>query len=153
MTAVDTTTTAAPARADRSSPYVGPRSLRADEPIYGRTREINDLRGAILSERIVLLYSQSGAGKSSLIEAGLRPELKRRRFQTLPTIRVGYEPPPEATSANRYRLSVITSLEAGRHLERQLAPEELASISLKDYLTQRADDAPKADPCLIFDQF
>lgn len=152
MTAIDTGAAAPPAT-EPPVPYVGPRSLRPDEPIYGRTREINDLRGEILSERIVLLYSQSGAGKTSLIEAGLRPELEKRRFQILPTIRVGYEAHAEATSANRYRLSVITSLEAGRHLENQLAPDELTTITLADYLRQRADDEPDADPCLIFDQF
>ena len=152
MTAVDTGAAAPPAT-EPAVPYVGPRSLRPDEPIYGRTREINDLRGEILSERIVLLYSQSGAGKTSLIEAGLRPELEKRRFQILPTIRVGYEAHSEATHANRYRLSVITSLEAGRHLENQLTPDELATISLADYLRQRAGDDPDADPCLIFDQF
>ena len=59
-------------------------ALRADQ----RDRRLRDL---LIAERIVLLYSPSGAGKTSLLEAGLRPELERRDFHVLPTVRVGHE--------------------------------------------------------------
>ena len=137
----------------RHNPYAGPRSLQQGEPIYGRGREINELRGAILSERIVLLYSQSGAGKTSLIEAGLRPEFERRRFKLLPTVRVGYEPPSETPGVNRYRLSVLTSLEEIKPAEEQLAPDELASISLKEYFEGNLEEEDGLDVFVIFDQF
>jgi len=135
------------------SPYAGPRALQQGESIYGRVREINELRGAILSERIVLLYSQSGAGKTSLIEAGLRPEFERRRFNVLPTVRVGYESPLETPDANRYRLSVLSSLERSRPHDEQLTPDELASISLKDYFQRILDAEPDLDIFVVFDQF
>ena len=137
----------------RHNPYAGPRSLQQGEPIYGRGREINELRGAILSERIVLLYSQSGAGKTSLIEAGLRPEFERRRFKVLPTVRVGYEPPSETPGVNRYRISVLTSLERAKPAEEQLPPDELASISLKEYFEGILEDEDGLDVFVIFDQF
>ena len=137
----------------RHHPYAGPRALQQGEPIYGRTREINELRGAILSERIVLLYSQSGAGKTSLIEAGLRPEIERRRFNVLPTIRVGYETPVEIPEANRYRLSVLASLESARPVEEQLTTDELPSISLKDYFQNILDADPDLNLFVVFDQF
>jgi hypothetical protein len=137
----------------RKNPYAGPRALQQGEPIYGRTREINELRGAVLSERIVLLYSQSGAGKTSLIEAGLRPEFEQRRFQVMPTIRVGYESPHETPDANRYTLSVLTSLERAKPLAEQVAPEILASISLKDYFQDALDAESELDLFLVFDQF
>ena len=136
-----------------SRPYAGPRALRQGEPIYGRVREINELRGAILSERIVLLYSQSGAGKTSLIEAGLRPEFERRRFNVLPTVRVGYESPLETPEENRYRLSVLTSLESARAAEDQLPPDELALVSLKEYFQTIFDAEPDLDLFVVFDQF
>jgi len=116
-------------------------------------REINELRGAILSERIVLLYSQSGAGKTSLIEAGLRPEFERRRFAVLPTVRVGYESPLETPGANRYRLSVLTSLESARPAEEQLTTDEIVSISLKDYFDGILGAEPDLDLFVVFDQF
>ena len=92
----------------RVNPYVGPRSLGRDDGIYGRDREIRELRSSVVAHRIVLLYSQSGAGKTSLVEAGLRPELEELEFQVFPTIRVGYDPPPlgEGARANRYRLGL-----------------------------------------------
>jgi MoxR-like ATPase len=49
------------------NPYVGPRSLRYGECIYGRDREARKLLELLIAERIVLLYSPSGAGKTSLI--------------------------------------------------------------------------------------
>jgi hypothetical protein len=137
----------------RPNPYAGPRALQQGEPIYGRVREINELRGAILSERIVLLYSQSGAGKTSLIEAGLRPEFERRRFNVLPTVRVGYDSPPETPEANRYRLSVLTSLESVKPAEEQLTAHELASVSLLSYFEGVLDAEPGLDLFVVFDQF
>ena len=137
------------------NPYVGPRSLQEGEAIYGRMREIAELRGLLVAHRIVLLYSPSGAGKTSLIEAGLRPELQRRKFYVLPTIRVGYELSSDAAqgTANRYRASVIASLEERLPPERQLGAKELASIGLDVYLEQLDQEHPDQNPCLIFDQF
>jgi len=54
-----------------TNPYVGPSPLTNRERIYGRDREIADLMNLLISERIVLLYSPSGAGKTSLLQAGL----------------------------------------------------------------------------------
>jgi len=96
------------------NPYVGPRSIRYGQPIYGRTKEIAEVLSALVAQRIVLLYSPSGAGKSSLIEAGLRPELERRDFRVLPTVRVGLEPPQGFDGRpvrNRYAFSTLLSLE------------------------------------------
>jgi hypothetical protein len=53
------------------SPYVGPRPFETGEKLYGRGREVNDLPGLLIAERIVLLHSPSGAGKTSLVEAVL----------------------------------------------------------------------------------
>jgi ABC-type arginine transport system ATPase subunit len=59
------------------NPYVGPRAFTVNEAarFYGRTRETQDLLDLLIAERIVLLYSPSGAGKSSLILAALVPAL------------------------------------------------------------------------------
>ena len=110
--------------ANRVNPYVGPRSLGREDGIYDRDREIRELRASIVAHRIVLLYSRSGAGKTSLIEAGLCSELGKLEFHVFPTIRVGYEPPPsdEGARANRYRLSVLSSLEESRPSENNSVP-------------------------------
>ena len=64
------------ARRAASNPYVGPRSFRRGDALYGRDREIADLLDLLIAERIVLLHSPSGAGKTSLIQAGLIPLLE-----------------------------------------------------------------------------
>jgi len=67
-----------------SSPYVGPRTFTENERnrFYGRSRELEDLIHLLLAERIILLHSPSGAGKSSLLQAGLIPQLKELGFVT-----------------------------------------------------------------------
>jgi WD40 repeat protein len=69
-------------------PYVGPRTFREGERLHGRAQELEELVDLLISERIVLLYSPSGAGKSSLLYAGLVPEMKRRGFRVHPVLRV-----------------------------------------------------------------
>ena len=58
------------------NPYVGPRPFTQTDPLFGRDVEKVELLNLLIAERIVLLYSPSGAGKTSLIQAGLVPELK-----------------------------------------------------------------------------
>ena len=145
-------TAIAPSEADienpvADNPYVGPRSFRYGEHLHGRDREIGELRDVLIAQRIVLLYSPSGAGKSSLLEAGLRPELEQREFRVLPTVRVGHDVPPALEGLpvrNRYVLSTLLSLEEGRPADRQLRPAELAQIHIGDYLT-RAIHEDRAD--------
>ncbi|HEX4201613.1 MAG TPA: hypothetical protein VHY59_08860, partial [Chthoniobacterales bacterium] len=71
--------------------FIGPRPLSAEEKIFGRSDEIRRLTHLFLAERIVLLHSPSGAGKSSLIAAGFLPELADETdndFYVLPTVRL-----------------------------------------------------------------
>ena len=68
-------------------PFVGPRPFRLGEPLFGRDREIPKLLDLLIAERIVLMFSPSGAGKTSLIQAGLIPALREEGFLDLPIIR------------------------------------------------------------------
>ncbi|MDJ0769179.1 MAG: hypothetical protein QNJ12_10310 [Ilumatobacter sp.] len=144
----------APPTVAPGNPYVGPRPMGRGERIHGRTREIDDIRGRLVSNRIMLLYSPSGAGKTSLIEAGLLPELAQRDFTVLPTIRVGYELDVVAGEpANRYAASMIASLEERLPDDAQMRPGKLVRTDLEDYLAQLEQDMPEGRLCLVFDQF
>ena len=81
--------------ADRlgTNPYVGPRAFTRGETLYGRDREVLDLIDLVVAERIVLLYSPSGAGKTSLLQAALIPALEEQDFVVPPIMRVGDEHP------------------------------------------------------------
>jgi WD40 repeat protein len=136
----------------RSSPYVGPRAFVAGEPLYGREREIADLVDLVIAERVVLLYAPSGAGKSSLLQAGLTPRLVAEDFVVRPVARVGMPPPPGVT-ANRFVLSVLLSLEEDVPEDRQVPVAALAERSLAGYLDERMRREGAGSEVLILDQF
>src|SRR5579871_5613972 len=104
------------------NPYVGPRSFRRDEALYGRNREVRELLDLLIAERIVLLYSPSGAGKTSLVQAALIPALERENFVVRPIMRVSRNPEqdlPSGAHFNRYVLSALSDLEEALPKEQQ----------------------------------
>lgn len=72
------------------SPYVGPRSFGEDENaiFFGRSEEADKLRALILANRAVVVFGPSGAGKTSLINAGLVPQLDGEGFHVANGVRV-----------------------------------------------------------------
>lgn len=134
--------------ASRTNPYVGPRPYRRGETLYGREHESAELVDLLIAERIVMLYSPSGAGKSSLTNAALIPALERNGFEVLPVMRVNQEPPAGiqlGEGFNRYIYSLLLSVESGLPLRDRFAPEELAAMRLKTYLQNYRERARKLD--------
>jgi hypothetical protein len=139
---------------ERVSPYVGPREFHYGETLYGRDRETLKLLDLLIAERIVLVYSPSGAGKSSLIRAALTPKLEDESFTVLPVARVNTLPGVSVTPLNQYTFSLLLSLEEGREEEKQLPEQDLARMDVPDYLGRRWGQAdPTHYPVLIVDQF
>jgi WD40 repeat protein len=134
-----------------SNPYVGPRAFKEGEELCGRKQELLRLLHLIIAERVVILYSPSGAGKTSLIQAGLIPALKKKNFRILGPMRVGRGLSPEEfplLAENRYLSSLLLSLDY-QPLAGQQIPQNLAGCL--DQLA-RDTDTP-SDEVLIFDQF
>jgi hypothetical protein len=145
------------------NPYVGPRAFKEEDSLYGRDHELDELVDLLIAERVVVMHSTSGAGKTSLIQAALVPELRDQRFRPLPLARVNL-PVQADRKVNRYATSVVLSLESKLTLENNRpgsAPpgtiEELSRISLSDYLrSQAGEDGSGAESkslVLIIDQF
>ncbi|MGA8593688.1 MAG: NACHT and WD repeat domain-containing protein [Bryobacteraceae bacterium] len=132
----------------RSNPYVGPRSFNPGEQLYGRDREARDLEDLIIAERIVLLYSPSGAGKTSLLQAKLLPALEAARFRVRPIMRLSKPALDDSAPANRYVLSCLACLNGGEPEGARKTPEQLSKLTLAEYL----GDPGKGD-LLVFDQF
>jgi hypothetical protein len=121
------------------NPYVGPRPFGTDQRalFFGRDREVRELADLLVAERVVLVHAPSGAGKTSLIQAGLIPAVAAD-FDVLPVVRVGHPAPP---GVNRYRHSALASLGA------PASP----TVSLADYLAGlHKGGRPQL---VIFDQF
>ncbi|MDQ1353856.1 MAG: hypothetical protein QG657_4163, partial [Acidobacteriota bacterium] len=105
---------------------------------FGREAETRQMVGEILSSRLLVLYSPSGSGKTSLIQAGVRPQLEEMGYQTVYT-RMETEPIPSVMHA----VSVALNLPTG-------PPEE--SHELYAFLKQVLQKA--GNPLVIFlDQF
>lgn len=146
------------------NPYVGPRAFSKSETLYGRDRELRILTDRLIAERIVLLHAPSGAGKTSLVQAGLIPKLAEEGFFVHPTIRVNAEYPGDMMSAtdtisdprrfNRFVFSALLSLEERYQPEKRTKLNRLARLSLGDYLALRSlEDERDGPEFMIFDQF
>lgn len=138
----------------KSSPYVGPRAIREDEPFFGRELEEQALRAELLSAGVVLLHAPSGAGKTSLIQASLVPwcssvehlqvcATTEPRFSAL---RVNLPPPEGLDVRNRYVFSVVNAL-VGDHVDRR----DAATMSIGEALSQFGGDAD-ARQLVVLDQ-
>jgi tetratricopeptide (TPR) repeat protein len=76
---------------EKIDPYVGPRPFEQNDRriFFGRNFEANELVSLIIAHPVVLLYAQSGAGKTSLVRAGVIPLLvEEEKFDVLPPARV-----------------------------------------------------------------
>ncbi len=174
MPSLEDTASLPPVELSRN-PYVGPRPFAPDERdyFYGRDDEIAILRAQVMARRASLFFAQSGAGKSSLLRAGLFPELtekktvgrgaRQRTYQkmkVLPILGVGAGVPPGLRSpiANVYVFSALLTLGSTG------SSDELAGMTLSQGLAPHLapeEDAPAATDLaatehatlLIFDQF
>lgn len=132
------------------SPYVGPQpfSPAQTDLFFGRERECSELIDHIQigEKRVILLYSPSGAGKTSLINTALRAALVDLDFEVLPIARVG--PPVQALGAkfsNFYTATAISSISADH------SGEDLSSETWAQYL-KSVLQAGRKGLVLIIDQ-
>jgi hypothetical protein len=128
-----------------SEPYPGPRPFSSHERriFFGRDEEISDLCDLSMSYQVVVLYSQSGAGKSSLVRAGLRPELLRRRIRMLPLVRIGGTADGNLDGANIYINNMLAAL-FGKRMD--------PTKSLAEHLHQDNQISHQRS-IILFDQF
>src|SRR5687768_5449252 len=103
----------------RENPYIGPHAfeIKDQKKFAGRDRDILAIYRLLIAERIVLLFSPSGAGKSSLVNAGLLPRMRDKGFRTYPVVRVILPLPDDLAAqanVNRYVMSMLPSLEGAR---------------------------------------
>ncbi len=143
--------------ANEIQPYVGPRPYeRQDQALFfGRDREANDLLSLVVAHSEVLLYAESGAGKSSLLNAGLIPLLEREGFEVLPPARASGPIPRGMTAEeirNRYVFNALTSW-----VKDETAQKHLAQMTLSGFLKERGHpldaDGQPSPRVVILDQF
>jgi WD40 repeat protein len=148
--------------------YVGPRSVPPERRLYGRDRELLALTNRLLSERLILLYSPSGAGKTSLLMAanGLCARMAHEGFFPLPSVRLAHAAAVAAgRRVNRYLLGTLLSLRGAPPDSPNQGPASADALATElaaagpelpsDYLHRAiaALTPPGRQPLLVFDQF
>lgn len=138
------------------NPYVGPRPFERKDSarFFGRDQEARELLSLIVANRMVVLYAQSGAGKTSLLNAQVAPLLEAEGFEVWPFARVQG---PEVSGVNPAEINNIYafySLFSWAGDESSAA--DWANVSIPTYLQNHPhvqDEAGYEQPrVLIFDQ-
>lgn len=134
-------------------PYIGPRPFEADDRhlFFGRDREMHEIGSLVFANKFLLLYAASGAGKTSLVNAGVLPLLKDE-FEVLPTARFQAGGPDAVPGvANVYTYAVLSGWAEPDDLSR------LRQTTLAEFLARRPRPAEPIDVLaprlLVFDQF
>ncbi len=142
------------------TPYVGPKPFETKEQLvfFGRDWEAEQLIALVVAHPAVLFYAQSGAGKSSLLNAKVLPDLEsKEECEVLPVARLRGDLPPDLDADRIDNLYLFNTLLGWLELRDGLAPEDLTQMSLRDFLSQiprRADNQGyPALRVLILDQF
>jgi hypothetical protein len=145
-------------RDERPNPYLGPRPFeRTDAALFfGRESETRELLSLVIASQVVLVYAASGAGKTSLLNAGLVPLLERdEHFEVLPAARLvgGLDEQTLSAAANVHARSLL----GGWASDPSALTRDGRELSLGEFLAERphpsgADGLP-APRAILFDQF
>jgi hypothetical protein len=141
-------------------PYRGLLAFREEDAglFFGRDAATGELLAKVRGEPLVTLVGRSGSGKSSVVQAGLIPQLRRRadgRIWAIHTLRPGpeplhavvrtFDPPPpdlspfEAAARVRHQVDLLRTEDGllGEHIRALLAdPKEQGTDRLLLYVDQ-----------------
>ncbi len=144
------------------SPFVGPRPFEKEDSdrFFGRTRETEELLSLIIAHRAVLVYAQSGAGKSSLLRAGVIPRLEDQQYQVLRSARVHGLLPNDVPPESVQNIFVYHALQVpGRqHCRTANSSKIMRRTTLSEFLkplvaAPAADEDSPPPLIVILDQF
>lgn len=139
------------------NPYVGPRPFeRKKEDLdrfFGRSHETEEIVSLIFGHPLTLIYAQSGAGKTSLFNASIAPNLEQNGFEVLPLTRVG----DILLKVDVKEVKNLYIFNALLTMDLETDPLSLTSKSLSEFLkTRNRNKDENGQPCpraIIFDQF
>lgn len=139
------------------TPYLGPRPFERSESglFFGREKETRHIVNLIFANSVVVFYSKSGVGKTSLLNAGVIPQLTDEGIEVLPSVRVAGQIPQHIRSnevRNIYVFNAISWCEGDQGDLRQLSKSTLAGY-LKERTRILNDVGKPSARVIIFDQF
>jgi HEAT repeat protein len=130
-----------PGPPDQPYKFLYPFEIEDESIFFGRGRAVEELYQRLVADRLTVLHARSGAGKTSLLNAGLSPRLIRQR--RLPIYARAYEDPALAIK----RAIVPPSLGSW--------PESLPELTLHEFLGLACQHLSRQtqELVIILDQF
>ncbi|HSE16778.1 MAG TPA: WD40 repeat domain-containing protein [Pyrinomonadaceae bacterium] len=151
------TTSSAGVQSTPIEPYVGPRSFSKDQRafFFGRDEEADELVSIITAHQAVLLHSQSGAGKTSLVNAKLIPKLEEEEsFHVLPPMRVQGQLPANLKVGKTTNIFVLNALMSCGQFDVTKANVPMTFHEFVAQCGQHTNQYGEPSPTvMIFDQF
>ena len=129
--------TKSPRRESEKTPYKGPESYQSEDAglFFGRDYAAQELKAIILSSKLTILHAHSGAGKTSLLNARIMPDLESERWTP---IRIRLEDDPIVSTRISTLNSVLPSPES----------EKIAMDRVVEYL-ERIDEKTTINELLV----
>ena len=139
------------------NPYVGPKPFEREDRdrFFGRDTESKQLVALIKTGPALLLYAESGAGKTSLLKAKIIPTLEEDGCEVLGPVRVAGVAKPRADGEweNIYSANVLLSFLAQKDLERDPITIEQYLKNTPPRTTSGTKTIIRPPRVLIIDQF
>ena len=138
-----------PTGAFEVEPYVGLRSYTKDdqERFFGRDAKAYEISVMWQAHRLTMLHGPSGVGKTSVLEAGVLPELADKRVDVLPIGRLSHGsafPMAALPERNPFTVALLSSWAPGESLTR------LSGLTVQQFLRRRGPRIDKyGDPIPI----
>ena len=142
--AVDRTTRFANAK----NPWLGLGSYHEGQQLYGRDNETADLTDIIVHHTASVVYGKSGIGKSSLLRAGVFPQLRQNEFVPI-YLRLAHN--TDVSYAQQ-----VENVIAEHVTLRDVLPDDIPDMGLWDFLHRHQfydSDGNPVTPVIVLDQF
>ncbi len=133
--------------ADAQRPFQGLRSYEEKNKTQfgGRDTEIRELFNLVETNRLTIVFGKSGIGKTSLLKAGLIPELQKNYFFPV-YLRIDY-------SSGKSPLNQVREIIYQKLVQRDKTVSEIGTLTLWEYFANLNLFDGQLTPVLIFDQF
>src|SRR5687768_10706735 len=134
------------------NPYVGPKPFQKEEldVFFGRDLEALDIISLIIGHQVVVVYSQSGAGKTSLLNTKIIRGLEKEDFNVLPIIRLN-----QGYVFHKHNVECVYSFNTVLQLQPNKDENNTIYKSLSEFFDKRycpqGSGAKNPEDVLIFD--
>lgn len=133
----------------KDNPWLGLESYQENQIIYGRNKEIEELSQGVLNNNETVLYGKSGIGKSSIINAGILPIVRKHGYFPI-VVRLDH------SNKHSYIKQLSDLIEMGAHVSECTIAKPIEEQLLWEYFHTHRFNKTKEDKSklvIIFDQF